>query len=297
MVAKESGAEQLGGEGELEPVEAGSSAVSEGGVDGVAVHEVDGQVSRERGRRGAAEDGAQGVGATVRRRWRELLLEGVAVLLGVLVAFGVESWGQGLAERRAERSYLTALAEELRTNAETVAELTEASKTRIDRVEKFLSTVVHAPAASPPSLDAVSEMLRRVGPFRVTALQRGALDDLLTSGGIELVRSDAIRRSILSYAQRVEQEKVNQEAARRFWDDHMAPHYYEHASFFDFMTWLEIPGESIESAIDVGAFHLSRDYSNLLIERGVRDRDLLNARKALAEQIEALLGELTSAAS
>ena len=54
----------------------------------------------------------QAVLSTVRERWRELLLEGAAVLLGVLLAFAVDSYGEGLSERRAEEVYLVARAEE-----------------------------------------------------------------------------------------------------------------------------------------------------------------------------------------
>jgi hypothetical protein len=234
--------------------------------------------------------------STVRERWRELLLEGAAVLVGVLLAFAVDSFGEGLSERRAEEGYLVALADEIRANSERLQDLIDRSRSRIEAVENHLTNIVHASASEEPPVSVVNEMLAEVGPFRVATFQQGALDDLLTSGGIELVRSDELRRGILSYAQLVEQELVRQQAALRFWDDHMAPHYYEHASFFDFMTWLEIPGESIPGALNVRAFYRSREYSNLLIERRVRDRDLLQARDELAKQIDVVLEMLPGGA-
>ena len=234
--------------------------------------------------------------STVRERWRELLLEGAAVLLCVLLAFAVDSYGEGLSERRAEEVYLVALAEELGANDELLGNLSAGSQSRIEDVENYLSKVVHASSADGPSVSSVNEMLAQVGPFRIATFQRGALDDLLTSGGIELVRSDEVRRGILFYAQLIEQEMVRQVAALQFWEDHMAPYYYEHASFFDFMTWLEIPGESIPGALNMAAFHRSPEYSNLLIERRARDVSLLRTRDALAEQIDALLEMLEGGA-
>jgi hypothetical protein len=232
----------------------------------------------------------------VRERWRELLLEGGAVLLGVLLAFAVDAYGESLSERTAERAYLVALADEVRANDELLQNLSDGSRSRIADVESYLTRVVHASPSERGSVEAVNEMLGQVGPFRVATFQQGALEDLLTSGGIELVRSAELRRAVLFYAQLLEQEMVRQEAALRFWEDHMAPYYYEHASFFDFMTWLEVPGEAIPGALDVDAFHGSHRYSNLIIERRVRDTSLLQTREALAEQIDVVLGMLPGGA-
>ena len=234
---------------------------------------------------------------TIRERWRELLVEGGAVLVGVLLAFAVDSFGEDLFDRRAEKAYLVALADEIRANDELLRNLANRSRSRIERVEGYLTVVVHTSSSGDESVAAVNEMLAEVGPFRVDTFQQGALDDLLTSGGIELVRSDELRRAILSYAQLIEQEMVRQEAALRFWEDHMAPYYYEHASFFDFMTWLDVPGESIAGALNVDAFRRSHKYSNLLIERRVRDLSLLQTRDALAEQIDVVLEMLPAGGS
>ncbi|MDH5590215.1 MAG: hypothetical protein OEZ65_15795 [Gemmatimonadota bacterium] len=230
---------------------------------------------------------------TIRERWRGLLLEGIAVLLGVLLAFAVDSYGEERSERRSEAAYLGALAEELLANDLLLDSLMEASRQRISTVERYLGEVVHAPAGRAEAASSVNEMLGMVGPFRVAAFQRGALDDLLTSGGIELVRSGETRRGILLYAQLMSQERVRQEAALRYWEDQMAPYYYEHASFFDFMTWEEFEMEALPDALDPGAFHRSTQYSNLLLERRVRDQSLMDTRCTLADQIDALRQLLT----
>ncbi len=54
--------------------------------------------------------------STHRRRWRGLVLEGIAVLIGVLLAFTVDSLAEARAERQVEQAYLVALADEVGSN-------------------------------------------------------------------------------------------------------------------------------------------------------------------------------------
>ena len=229
------------------------------------------------------------VTGTLRDRWAGLLLEGMAVLGGVLLAFGVESYGVQRQERAAESAYLAALELELGVNSGMVDERIAVSEERIADAARYLLEVVHATDDGGVDATEVNQMLRDVGPFRITRYQRGALDDLLASGGLELIRSEKIRRAILVYSRVLEQEGSRQEAALDFWERQMSPYYYEHASFYDFLAWEELGGRPLADNVDIGAFSGARAYSNLLIERRVRDRSLLRAREALAEQIDSVM--------
>ncbi|MBT8461588.1 MAG: hypothetical protein KJO44_03625, partial [Gemmatimonadetes bacterium] len=222
-------------------------------------------------------------------RWAGLVLEGLAVLVGVLLAFGVESYGIQRQDRAAEAAYLAALELELGVNAEIVDDGLATTEERIEEASRYLLEVVHAPDEGRVGATEVNQMLRDVAPFRVTSYQRGALDDLLASGGLELVRSEDTRRAILVYSRVLEQEGIRQQAALEFWERQMSPYYYEHASFYDFLGWAERGGRPLPDALDIGAFAGARAYSNLLIERRVRDTNLRRAREALAAQIVSVM--------
>lgn len=230
--------------------------------------------------------------SALRDRWLGLLLEGLAVLIGVLLAFGVESYGAVREELRDEAAYLAALELELGVNAVLVSGFMSATEGRIEEATHYLLEVVHAPGEGQVGPSQVNQMLSDVGPYRMVSFQRGALDDLLASGGLELLRSEEVRRATLVYSRLLEQEGIRQQAALDFWEQQMSPYYLEHASFFDFLGLAEDGGEPLADALDVRAFAGSRAYSNLLIARRVRDRSLLRSREELAAQIDVLLNLL-----
>ncbi|HSM07260.1 MAG TPA: hypothetical protein VK858_21715 [Longimicrobiales bacterium] len=236
------------------------------------------------------------LGGTLRRKWRELLLEGLAVLFGVLLALAADSWANGQDAARVEAAYLVALREELLANSELVAAQLERTRTRVEEGRTYLAEVVHTRPGDQIGTDEVNGMLLQVGPYRRMSYQRGALDDLLTAGGMELVRSEEIRREILRYARLLEQESVRQEAALDFWEDQMSPYYYEHASLAGFLPWAGELGTPPAEDLDVSAFAGSTRYSNLLIERIVRDQTLGDATEELGDNILELASRLEDVA-
>lgn len=231
-------------------------------------------------------------GGTLRNKWRELLLEGLAVLLGVLLALAADSWAETRNAAQVEGAYLTALREELLENAALVTVQLRRTNTRVEEGSTFLAEVVHTTPTQTIGPAEVNNMLLEVGPYRIMSYQRGALDDLLAAGGMELIRSPEIRRGILQYARLLEQESVRQAAALAFWEDHMSPYYYEHSSLAGFLDWAGELGAPPTRELDVSAFAGSMTYSNLLIERVVRDRSLLSAAEQLGQNIEELAEKL-----
>ena len=208
-----------------------------------------------------------------------------------MLAFSIESYGAARADARLERSYLAALRTELVANVDFIQRGIESSEERLAKGQLYLRTVVMASSSEGVGREDVERMQWELNPFRTVAYQRGALDDILSSGGLELLRSDEIRREILTYARLTEQEVDRQQDALHFWEDHMGPYYYQHSSFSDFFE-REIGGYEIprmDADVDLGAFVGSLRYSNLVLERMVRDEQVLTARRELATQVQSLL--------
>jgi len=212
------------------------------------------------------------------------LLEGLAVLLGVLVAFSVESWGADLDEARLGASYQAALESELAANLERAQQRLEDTDARLERSGSYLRTVIHADPST-VSEDQVNQMLLGLGPFRVSAFQRAALDDILNSGGLVVLRSDEIRRGILTYSRFLDQEALSQQFASDFWENHMSPYYFEHGGLSEFFA-SDLP--DLDERADLRAFVGSRRYSNLILERQVRDGVVRRGLVALVEHMETL---------
>lgn len=223
----------------------------------------------------------------IRTSWPTLLVEGLAVLVGVLLAFWVESLGQARSDQQKVEAHLRALDSELARNSELVERRIESGRRSVAATEHYLATVVLPGADVDPDAIAVTGMLEGLGPPALLEFQRGALDDILSGGGLPLVTSDSIRTGVLTYARLLADEASTQQAAGRFWSDQIGPYLLEHGSILTFMSMGE------ELALDalppeVGAFVRSRHFSNLLAERRYFELRLLLRRDRLKAQMDRL---------
>jgi hypothetical protein len=113
-------------------------------------------------------------------RWRSALLEGVAVLLGILIAFGIQAWWDVRRDQAEQRAYLKAMHTELEDNRRHIGEDLDSIAFWIDRSRDHLESVAR-PEAS-PSYEEVVEMTWTTGPQVPAPLTRAALDDLAARG-------------------------------------------------------------------------------------------------------------------
>ena len=98
--------------------------------------------------------------------WRSALLDGIAVLLGILLAFSIDAWWGLRGQREEARSYLAAIETELVSNREALIEELEIIRSWVAESEGFLNDVV-GPDAS-PTYDQIREMVWQTGPNRTT---------------------------------------------------------------------------------------------------------------------------------
>jgi hypothetical protein len=216
----------------------------------------------------------------------KILLEGLAVLVGVLLAFWVESIGQVREDRQRAEQYLSAFATELEATSMRVDSLIEVGEEELADIDTFFAAVVLPPAGVTPSIEDVTLMISTIAPYWMHPYQRAALDDLLSSGGLPLVEDESVRQGILSYSRLLESEASVQQNAVAFWNDHLSPYYFEHASLSGFLVTdrlgLDSPPPSIEAFVD------SREFANLLGERRAIVNRLRGTRIRLKEHIAGL---------
>ena len=221
-----------------------------------------------------------------RKAWPKVLLEGLAVLLGVLLAFWVESIGQDREDQQRADRYLSAFATELGATATRVDSLIAAGGDELAVIDSFFVTVVLPGAGATPTTEDVTGMIETVAPYWTQPYQRAALDDLLSSGVLPLVEDESVRQGILNYSRLLESEASVQENAVAFWNDHLSPYYFEHASLSGFLVadrlGLHSPSPSTE------AFVNSREFANLLGERRAIVNRLTGTRIRLKEHMDAM---------
>ena len=225
--------------------------------------------------------------SNIRRSWSSLVLEGLAVLVGVLLAFWVESLGQSRSDRQRAEAHLEALSSELLLNLELIDRRIQSGNEFVAASEHYLGTVVLPGEELNPDRDAVTEMIERMGPPQILEYQSGALDDLLSGGGLPLVTDETVRQGVLTYARLLADEAGTQQAAEHFWSEQLGPYYFQYGSLLGFMPIADSLGLEARPPV-VEAFVRSRHFSNLLAERRQFERRLLNRRVRLKAHMDSL---------
>jgi hypothetical protein len=124
-----------------------------------------------------------------------LAAEFMVIVIGVLVALGVDSWAANRRERVQEADYLERLLDDVRFDLQELAAVDSTSRAGLDA-----SRQLNAPAGvdSLSSSRVVSTVLVAAN-VRVPDLSRSTFQELIQSGQIELIRSPSVRRGLASY--------------------------------------------------------------------------------------------------
>ena len=135
--------------------------------------------------------------------WLRLAAEFLVIVVGVLVALGVDQWAQDRRDRALEAEYLERLLEDVRYDLEELefirgrsATSTEHSRLVLDR-----AWVGRAPA------DSLVGAAFSASLTRVPDLSRATFEELVSSGRIDLLESREVREALADY------ERIINEAA------------------------------------------------------------------------------------
>src|SRR5262245_9529101 len=201
--------------------------------------------------------------------WRGALVEGFAVLAGVLMAFAIDAWWDSRSDRVREAQYVAAIKAELLGNRQAVNDHIQQMLSDIKDVSHYLNTVVAANAQT-VSDSAIHAMVWNVGPYYAFVPARAAFDDLIASGGLQLIRSDTLRRAIAAYGQALTRDAVLQEGALNSWRNGLAPYYGAHANLRGMLPGGSTEGVSMPELpypMERLAFLGNRTFANMLIGR------------------------------
>lgn len=228
-------------------------------------------------------------------RWRSALLEGIAVLVAILVAFSIDAWWDVRSQRVEASEYLEAIQTELLANRELLNSQLETLRRWMVESETFLNTGV-APGAS-PSYDQVSQMIWDTSPNRTRPVARAALDDLISSGGFRVIDSAELRRALADYERSLTRDTEQQDDVRVHHNRLVSPYHVGRGSFTE-VPWEELvglPESPVTFPLKVENFVGSREYANLLIVRILEYHDVRVAHAEVLEKIDKALGLLDGA--
>ncbi len=135
--------------------------------------------------------------------WLRVFVEGVVIVGLILMAFGIQAWWDGRQERVEERQALEALARDF-----------ESAAGEIDQVLLVMDSVAIAaniilgwtgPSADSRHADSLALLMPSITRVEVFQPPLGALQALLGSGDLRLIRNDSLRAKLASFPSRLAQ--------------------------------------------------------------------------------------------
>lgn len=222
-------------------------------------------------------------------KWRAAVLDGFAVLVGILIAFSIDAWWGLRSQDEQARAYLEALRTELIENHRIIEDDLELLRRWVADTRAFLEDVV-APGAE-PSYEQVRQMVWKTGPDQTTPLLRAAVDDLKSSGGLQAIKSAEVRRAIAEYVRKLDRDSSELDDLRDNFREYILQYHLQHGSFaeFDWEEYAEVDDTMVSFELDKEAFVANRTYANLLIVRMLNYSNLRDTHKEVQVQIDRLL--------
>ena len=142
-----------------------------------------------------------------RREWRGLFLEITVVVVGILIAFALDSWWDRRAQASQERTYLRALRSDFAENVERLGSAA-ARQEGIELAGRQLLALSRS--RTPAGVDTVRILLGRVfnsGRFEPVM---GAYEAIVNSGGLAQISDDSLRAALAAFASHLRVSYVEQ---------------------------------------------------------------------------------------
>ena len=153
--------------------------------------------------------------------WARIAVEATAIIVSILIAFAIDAWWEDRKELQEERRYLTSLRQELSTGLDQLANRERIHKETTDSHADLINQIQAEDRASDESLLYMFSLLSR--PTAIN-LPRAVFDDLISSGGTQLIRSDEIRIALAIYGRRLTRFDTGNDAAWATWEQRLQPY-------------------------------------------------------------------------
>jgi len=150
-----------------------------------------------------------------------LIAESLAIVGSILVAFAVDAWWQDREERQEERRYVTSLRQEFVSGLEYLDER-EAVHLEIKTAHEQLIRV--SQGADRPSDDSLYYLFSLLSRPTTVSVPRAVFDDLISSGGTQLIQSDELRIALAAFAVRLNIIERYDAAAWITWEQRIQPY-------------------------------------------------------------------------
>jgi len=160
--------------------------------------------------------------ADTRSRWRQYAAEVLVIVIGILLALAADAGRQSLADRASERAVLAAL------RVEFAADVTELESDQASRAQKLASidllNRIRNGEVKRPQTDVMANAFLDLLDWRFYTASHPVLDDLVTTGRLDLIESDELRHALMVFGQERSRISVTEQFDRDFVASQLIPY-------------------------------------------------------------------------
>ena len=120
-----------------------------------------------------------------------LILEGVAIVVSILLAFSLDALWEERNERQWEREQLKALQEELQQNIHLLDSDRRNGDAYIPRLDQLMNRIEDAPNGT--TIDVPTGFLTLLVAWDISDISTGAIDAILSSGNLNRISNIALK--------------------------------------------------------------------------------------------------------
>ena len=159
-------------------------------------------------------------------RWSRFTVEVLTIVLGVLLALGADEVRQYVSDRATEREILTALKGEFDTDTVEIGSDQAWRQAKLGAIER-LNGARSGTATMPPP-DTLAREVLWLPSWRYYTARHPILDDALSTGRFDLIRSSGLRQALVVFQQERSRIGVTEAQEREFVLQQLEPYLAEH---------------------------------------------------------------------
>ena len=198
-------------------------------------------------------------------QWKQIAVEGVAIVVSILLAFSIDAWWNNYQDRSEEHEILLGLKSEFEQNLALIEVEISYRNAVIDSILKIFDASVGRASIEPEALD---ELIGDITWWQNIEYSRGAIDGLLQSGRLSLIESKELRRVLASMPSRYESTTRSELNDRYTTVNVVIPYLNTHASLSQIANTMAKgrPGTGLASTPPVYPAGEPQDHTGLLSE-------------------------------
>ena len=210
------------------------------------------------------------------------------VVIGILIALQVNTWNEGRKERKAESQTLHGLLAEFQA-CQNEIQRDIVARERILRISSMLQQHHLDKAPLAIEADSMETILDLFLAFRFYSPTHPVLDDLQSSGRLDLLRSDSLRLHLIQYIQEKDRVHIVEENERAYVENQLIPFL---ASKVDLTYAFSMNDYYDQVLAQVNALHGQTPYGGMIYQRIDKSATALRYSQRLEELINTIISDL-----